>query len=160
VSVTCHPSRASTVRGVAYPPAQGLAKTKRGALRFLDQLAGRVEPAWASGGKLLRADSGSGTPRSSPVPSGAGLTLLGRKCARANRADSTTVLTLLLEDPARARHGSQNPVSMRPLRRSSGVNPRPRGELVPSWQHYPIVINRRERLEKKVGSPLASARHG
>jgi hypothetical protein len=57
-------TRAGTGEVLHIRARKGSANTSRGALRFVEELIPRVQRAGATGPKLLRADSGSGTRRS------------------------------------------------------------------------------------------------
>jgi Transposase DDE domain group 1 len=63
-------TRADTRETLRIRLRKGSANPQKGIKRFIDELIARVDRAGASGHKLLRADSGSGTSRSSNASSG------------------------------------------------------------------------------------------
>jgi hypothetical protein len=146
-------SRADTGEVLHVRLRKGSANTARGALRFVEELIARVERAGAAGEKLLRADSGFWSSKIFARLERAGWSYsIGVRLQPHVRAAIEAIeeeAWQTLEDypPTSVAQIAETVLAGRRLivRRVRTLDAQ--GELLPSWEHYPFVTNRDDRLE-------------
>ena len=130
----------------------GSANTSRGVGRFLDELIARVERGGATGVKLLRADSGFWSKQTFAKLDRAGWQFsIGVRLQPAVREAIERILepawqTLADYPPTSIAQIAETTLDGRRLvvRRVRTLSPQ--GELLPSWELYPLITNRSEPL--------------
>jgi hypothetical protein len=130
----------------------GSANTSRGIGRFLDELIARVQRAGATGTKLLRADSGFWSKQTFAKLEQAGWQFsIGVRLQPAVRAAIEQIpepawQTLADYPPTSIAQIAETTLGDRRLivRRVRTLNPQ--GELLPSWELFPLITNRTEPL--------------
>jgi hypothetical protein len=131
---------------------KGSANTSRGALRFVEELIARVERAGAGGSKLLRADSGFWNKQIFARLAKAGWSYsVGVRLQPAVRAAIEQIPEHAWQTLSDYPPTSEAQIAETTLGDQRLVARRVRtldaqGELLPSWELYPFVTNRRDTL--------------
>ncbi|MCA1678309.1 MAG: IS1380 family transposase [Actinobacteria bacterium] len=146
-------SRAETGEVLHVRLRKGSANTSRGMLRFCDELIARVRRAGAAGPVLLRADSGfwSGKVFARLARAGwqfsIGVRMQPHVRATIEQIDEAVWRTLQDYPPTSIAQIAETSLGEYRLivRRVRTLNAQ--GELLPSWEHFPLATNRSEPTE-------------